>query len=140
MKTDYTISTNNAKLDVEVIYTYLSKSSYWAQGRTKRQVQLTIDHCLCFGVYQDEKQVGFGRVLTDHAVFAWLMDVFILPEHQGQGLGKLLMTTIVNHPELQGISSFGLATKDAHGLYEQYGFTSIDKLERPSKYMFKSKS
>lgn len=120
----YTISTDKSKLDIPVIHDYLTHRSYWAKGRSIETVMRSIEHCICFAVYDSsDKLVGFARVLTDYAVFAYLMDVFILEEHRNQGLSKLLMDAIVNHPDLQGLQRFMLATADAHTLYEKYGFT-----------------
>lgn len=119
-----TISTDKSKLQIEVIYQFLA-NTYWAKGRTLEQVQTTIDNCLCFGVYIDDKQIGFGRVATDYAVFAYLMDIFILPEHQGKGYSKQLMEAIVNASELKDCSTWMLKTSDAHGLYQQFGFTEL---------------
>jgi len=120
----YTISTDKSKLDIPVIHDYLSHRSYWAKGRSIETVMRSIEHCICFGVYDSrDKLVGFARVLTDYAVFAYLMDVFILEDHRKQGLSKRLMDAIVHHPDLQGLQRFMLATSDAHTLYEKYGFT-----------------
>lgn len=125
----YTISTDPQKMDVDVIYGYLSRS-YWAEGRTKATVEKSLRNSLNFGVF-DEKdaQVGFARVITDYATFAYLADVFILEEHRGHGLSKRLMETIMAHPDLQGLRRWSLATRDAHGLYEQFGFTPLPKPE-----------
>ena len=125
----YTISTDPQKMDVDVIYSYLSRS-YWAEGRTKATVEKSLRNSLNFGVF-DEKdaQVGFARVITDYATFAYLADVFILEEHRGHGLSKRLMETIMAHPDLQGLRRWSLATRDAHGLYEQFGFTPLPKPE-----------
>lgn len=125
----YTISTDPQKMDVNVIYGYLSRS-YWAEGRTKATVEKSLRNSLNFGVF-DEKdaQVGFARVITDYATFAYLADVFILEEHRGHGLSKRLMETIMAHPDLQGLRRWSLATRDAHGLYEQFGFTPLSHPE-----------
>ena len=125
------ISTDKSRLDVDMIAAFLSERSYWAKGRTRDKIEKTIANCLCFGLYTDEgQQVGFARVVTDYAVFGWIMDVFILEDFRGQGLGKLLMAAIMNHPDLQGLERLGLGTKDAHGLYEQFGFTVMKHPER----------
>lgn len=123
------ISTDKQKLDIQIIHNYLSKESYWAKGRSMETVQRSIDNSLCFGVYTENKQVGFARVVTDYAVFAWLLDVFILPEYQGKGYGKKLMQTIMTHEKLQGLRRWGLGTDDAHELYKQFGFTPLNKPE-----------
>jgi len=121
------ISTDKTKLDLQVIHQYLSTESYWAQGRTMETIIKSIENSLCFGVYLDEKQIGFARVVTDYAVFAWVMDVFILSDYRGRGYGKKLMQAIINHDELQNLKRWGLGTDDAHGLYEQFGFTPLSK-------------
>ena len=102
---------------------------YWAKGRTLNEVQTTIDHCLCYGVYLESKQIGFARVLTDYAVFAYLMDVFILPEYRDRGYSKELMRVMVNNPELK-TCKWMLKTSDAHGLYEQFGFYNTTNPEK----------
>ncbi len=119
-----TISKDKSKLQVAVIHQYLT-NSYWAKGRTLAQVQTTIDNCLCFGLYKDDTQIGFGRIATDYAVFAYLMDLFILPEYQGKGYSKQLMEAIVNAKELKDCRTWMLKTFDAHGLYKQFGFTEL---------------
>lgn len=122
------ISTDKSKLDIHLIHNYLSKESYWAKDRSIEIVKKSIENSLCFGVYdQDGNQIGFARVVTDYAVFAWVMDVFILPSHKGKGYGKQLMDFIIHHPDLQTLKRWGLATQDAHGLYQQFGFTSLKK-------------
>lgn len=120
---DFTISTDKSLLDIVTIHDYLSNRSYWAKGRSLETVKRSIENCLCFGVYDSSgKLIGFARVLTDYAVFAYLMDVFILEEYRNQGLAKELMKSIMTHPGLQGLQRFMLATNDAHKLYEQFGF------------------
>jgi len=123
---NFTISTDKSKLNFNVIYNFIA-NSYWAKGIPKSVMQKAIDNSMCFGVYSaHNEQVGFARVVTDNATFAYLADVFIAPNLQGNGLSKLLIKTIVQHPELQGLRRFLLATSDAHGLYAQYGFKPID--------------
>lgn len=129
MSNDYTIDTDKARLNVPMIQQFLSQDSYWAQNVPLDVVKRSIENSLCFGVYQNEKQVGFTRVITDQATFAYLADVFILPEHRGKGLSKQLIETISNWPSLQGLRRWVLATRDAHTLYEQFGFTALDKPE-----------
>lgn len=132
MKGFYT-STDKSKLDIDMIEDFLSRRSYWAKGRTRAKIIRSIENSMCFGVYDEKhRQVGFARVLSDYAVFAWIMDVFILEEFRGRGLGKLLMGAITDHPDLQGLERWGLGTKDAHGLYEQFGFR---KLKTPETKM-----
>jgi GNAT superfamily N-acetyltransferase len=130
-KDKFTISTDPAKLDLDVIYGYLSRS-YWAAGRPRATVEKSIKHSLCFGVYDESKQVGFARVITDFATFAYLADVFILEEYRGHGLGKWLVSVIMGHSDLQGLRRWSLATRDAHELYRQYGFT---ELKTPDRWM-----
>lgn len=120
---DYSISTNPALLQVHVIHQYLSIESYWAQNIPLEVVKQSIEGSLCFGVYHKDLQIGFARLITDKATFAYLADVFILPEHRGKGLSKWLMQTIHTHPQLQGLRRWLLGTKDAHGLYEHLGWT-----------------
>lgn len=131
-KTEYKISTDKNKLDIKVIHDFLTNRSYWAKGRSFETVKRSIDNSLCFGIYDNsDNLIGFARVLTDYAVFAYIMDVFILEEFRNLGLGKQLMDYIMHYPDLQGLQRIMLATKDAHGLYEKYGFkmTAIaDKL------------
>lgn len=130
MEKDFYISTNKDLLDIDLIYQFLSKQSYWAQERSRVTIEKSIRHSLCFGVYTlDDKQVGFARVVSDYAVFAWLMDVFIIEEQRGKQLGQQLLKAIMDHPDLQGLKRWGLATKDAHGLYEKFGFKSLSKPE-----------
>lgn len=127
---NYSISTDNALLDIDVIVDYLKNQSYWAKERTEDAIRKSIGNSFCFGVYDAEgKQIGFARVVTDFAVFAWLMDVFILAEFQGQGLGSWLIREIISHPELNTVMKWGLGTKDAHALYRKFGFTSLSKPE-----------
>ncbi len=118
------ISTEKERLDIDFIHQFLT-DVYWAKGRTKEEVITTIEHCLNFGVYIDNTQIGFARVLTDYAVFGYLMDVFIIEEHRGNGYAKMLVKTIMEHKDLQRIKRWMLATYDAHGLYKQFGFDAI---------------
>ena len=127
---DYLISTDRSRLDVELIHNFLSRTSYWASGRTLDVVQRSIENSLVFGIYQDNDQVGFARVVTDYATFAWIADVFLLPEHRGLGLSKWLMEVMMLHPQLQGFRRWVLATKDAHSLYARFGFIPMHRPER----------
>jgi GNAT superfamily N-acetyltransferase len=129
---DFEISTDKSKLDVDVIFRFLSKESYWAQTRTLEQTKTAIENSLCFGVYHGDRQIGFARVVSDFATFAYVGDVFILSEFRGRGLSKRLMEMIVAHPNLQGLRRWLLATRDAHGLYEQFEFSS---LKFPDRWM-----
>lgn len=121
-KGEYRISTDKKALDIELVHRYLSKQSYWAQQRPLEKVQKTIDNSFCFGLYHGTSQIGFARVVTDFTVFAYLMDVFVLDVYKGKGLGKQLLNTILQHPRLQGLHKWMLATKDAHAFYRQLGF------------------
>jgi GNAT superfamily N-acetyltransferase len=117
----HTISTDPGRLDRESIHAFL-RESYWAPGIPRDVVDRSIDNALCFGIYDGERQVGFARVVTDRSTFAYLADVFVLESHRGRGLSKWLMEVIRGHPDLQGLRRWSLATRDAHGLYEQFGF------------------
>lgn len=125
------ISKDKSKLQLDVIHSFLTET-YWAKGRTFEEVKKSIKHCLCFGAYLDGKQIGFARVATDYTVFAYLMDVFILPEHRGKGFSKKLIHTISKDLELQSCKIWMLKTADAHGLYKQFGYT---ELKHPEKVM-----
>ncbi|QEC80119.1 GNAT family N-acetyltransferase [Mucilaginibacter ginsenosidivorax] len=126
----FIISTDKHLLPIDVIYNYLNDDSYWAQGISRTTVEKAIENSMCFGVYKKGTFAGFARVVTDKATFAYLCDVFILPEFRRLNLSKWLMQTIVNDPDLQGLRRWSLATADAHGLYEQFGFSKISKPER----------
>lgn len=127
----YEISTDRSRLDIALIHDFL-RSSYWAQGIPREVVERAIQHSLCFGAFLDGRQVGFARVISDFAAIAHIADVFVVPEHRGRGVSKLLMRAIVEHPELQGLRRMFLATRDAHGLYAQFGF---QPLTQPEQYM-----
>ena len=137
MEAKYYISTDEAELDLEFVHSYLSEQSYWAKGRSMDLVKRSIDHSLCFGLYENGKQIGFGRVATDHVVFAWLMDLFIDPAYRGQGLGAMLVEHIVNHPSLSEVNGIGLRTDDAHELYARFGFGPIPNT---NTWMFRKKN
>lgn len=126
-KDDYFISTDSSLLNIEVIYTYLSTESYWAKNIPKDLVIKSIINSLCFGLYHQQKQVGFARVVTDKTTFAYLADVFILEEYRKKGLSKWLIETIQAYPDLQGLRRWMLGTRDAHGLYEKLGWTVLDE-------------
>jgi len=120
---EYKISTDKDKLDLIAIHDFLTNRSYWAIGRSFETVKRSIENSICFGVYDSsDKLVGFARVLTDYAVFAYIMDVFILEDYRKQGIGKQLMSAIMQHSDLQCLKRIMLATNDAHELYEKYGF------------------
>ncbi|HYH07500.1 MAG TPA: GNAT family N-acetyltransferase [Thermoanaerobaculia bacterium] len=124
------IEIRNDRFDVDVIHRYLSEESYWAQGIARERVELSIEHSLCFGAFDGDAQVGFARVITDYATFAYLADVFVLESHRGRGVAKQLMGAILTHPRLQGLRRWHLVTRDAHGLYAQFGFAALDAPER----------
>ena len=123
-KDDYTISTDKDILNIPYIHQFLT-NSYWAEGIPITTVQRSIDGSLCFGVYKRRQQVGFARVISDLATYAYLADVFIDEQHRGKGLSKWLVKEILQYPDLQGIRRFELGTRDAHGLYAQFGFTPL---------------
>ena len=128
---EYLISTDKERLNVELVHRFL-KGSYWASGIPEEIVRRSIDNSLVFGVYTEDEQVGFARVVTDYATFAYLADVFVLEAHRGRGLGKWMIEVITSHPRLQGLRRWMLATRDAHKLYRRYGFA---ELERPEIFM-----
>ena len=132
MATEIEISTDRARLDVEAIHSFLVEESYWAKTRTFQQTRTAIENSLCFGAYADGRLIGFGRVVSDFATFAYIGDVFVLDEFRGQGISKDLMQAMVDHPQLQGLRRWLLATKDAHGLYRQFDF---DQLKFPERWM-----
>ncbi len=127
---EFVISTDRDRIDVEMVHRFLSKESYWAAGIPIDLVRRSIEHALCFGVYKDDRQVGFARVVTDYSTFAYIGDVFVLAECRGQGLSKWMMSMIRGHPDLQGLRRWMLATADAHGLYRQFGFTDLANAKR----------
>ncbi len=127
---EFTISTDKNLLQIERIHEFLTGESYWAKERTREQTETAIENSICFGVYADARQIGFARVISDLATFAYIGDVYILEEFRGRGLSKFLMETMLAHPDLQNLRRWILATKDAHGLYEQFGFHSLDFPER----------
>ena len=127
---DYEISTDRARLNIDLIQDFLCNQSYWATGRSREVVVRSIDNSLPFGIYRGSEQVGFARIVTDYATFAWVADVFVLTEHRGQGLAKWLMEIIIAHPQLQGFRRWVLSTKDAHDLYKQFGFINLHRPER----------
>lgn len=131
-KGDYLISTDPSKLDLETIHNFLSQQSYWAAGIPKAIVRTALENSLNFGLYLGIRQIGLVRVVSDYATFAYVSDVFILPEARGQGLSKWLMSVVMAHPSLQGLRRWSLVTADAHTLYARFGFTS---LHNPERYM-----
>ncbi len=130
----YSISTDRNRLNLELIHDFLSNSSYWARGRSLDTVTRAIENSLDFGLYEATHQIGFARVVTDYATFAWLADVFILHQYRGRGLSKWLLEVILSHPELQGLPRWVLSTRDAHELYRKFGFS---ELTEPGRWMEK---
>ena len=131
-KDNFCLSTDKARLDVESIHQFLSTKAYWCLNIPKEKVQSAIQNSLCFGVYADEKQIGFARIISDLSTIAYLGDVYILEEYRGKGLSKWLMEAIMSYPELQGLRRWILLTGDAHGLYRKFGWTDIAD---PSRWM-----
>jgi GNAT superfamily N-acetyltransferase len=128
MSGEYEISTERSRLDVALIHDFLA-SSYWAHGIPRGVVEKSIDNSLCFGAYCGGEQVAFARVVTDYATFGYLADVFVVPGHRGRGVAKMIVRNIVAHPDLKGLRRLLLATRDAHGLYAQFGFEPVAKPE-----------
>jgi GNAT superfamily N-acetyltransferase len=125
----FTISTDASRLQLEVIAGFLS-GAYWSSNRPRALIERSVEHSLNFGMYEGDQQIGFARVVTDRATFAYLCDVFVLESHQGRGLGKWLMSVVTAHPDLAHLRRFMLATRDAHGLYAQFGFTELSAPQR----------
>jgi GNAT superfamily N-acetyltransferase len=124
------ISTDKDRLNLPLIHDFLSNKSYWAKGRSLETVRRSIENSLSFGVYEGSEQIGFARVVTDYATFAWIADVFIIEKCRGQGTGKWLIDVIVSHRDLQGFRRWVLATRDAHDLYRRVGFRDLHRPER----------
>lgn len=124
------ISTDKDRLDVAMIHAFLANESYWVPGIARSSVEKCIEHSLCFGVYADDRQIGFARVVTDYVRFAHLLDVFVLPAFRGRGIARQLMDCILAHPKLRTIVRYTLNTRDAHGLYTRYGFAASANPER----------
>jgi GNAT superfamily N-acetyltransferase len=127
---EYLISTDKKKLDVAFVHDYLCYHSYWAEGIPIETVKKSIEGSFCFGLYAQDSQIGFARVITDHATYGYLADVFIDERFRGQGLSKWLMEVILSHPDLQGFRRWMLGTMDAHGLYHKFGFRPLENPER----------
>jgi GNAT superfamily N-acetyltransferase len=128
-KGPYSITTDPEKLDLDAIHAFLSRS-FWAEGIPKETMARAVANSLCFGLFDGANQIGFARVVTDRATFAYLCDVYVLESHRGRGLGKWLMETVMAHPGLQGLRRFQLVTRDAHGLYSRYGFEAPSSPDR----------
>lgn len=125
---DIEITTDRTRINVDLVHGFLS-SSYWAQGRSRHVVERSLENSLCFSAFQRGEQVGFGRVITDRAVFAYIADVFVVPEFRGTGIGKALVQAMLEHPELKGLQVMLLRTRDAHALYAKFGFRSVPRPE-----------
>jgi GNAT superfamily N-acetyltransferase len=128
-KNGFVISTDRERLDLDLVHGFLTEC-YWCEGISREVVSKSIENALCFGIYADRKQIGFARVISDYATYAYLGDVLVLETHRGQGLAKWLMECIMKHPLLQGLRRWSLVTGDAHGLYSQFGFTPLQAPER----------
>ena len=131
------VTTDKKKLDIDMIHTFLSERSYWAREIPLKLVKKSIKYSVCFGVFAEDKQVGFARVKSDRTTFAYIADVFILEDYRGQGLSNILMNAITNFPDFKNLRRWMLVTTDAHFLYEKFGFRVVAK---PEKFMEKHKS
>lgn len=127
-----TVSTDKSQLDIDLIHRYLSLESYWAKNIPRDVVERAVENSLCFGAFEDGRQIGFARAVTDYAVFAYVGDVFVIESHRGRGVSKMIMKAMMEHPSLQGLRRWMLLTSDAHGLYRQFGFR---ELANPEKHM-----
>jgi GNAT superfamily N-acetyltransferase len=130
------ISDDKLLLNVEIIHDYLCEESYWSKGIPLKTVQNSIDHSLCIGVFYQNQTIGFARVVSDYSTFAYLCDVFVLDKFQGRGISKQLMTFIMHHPNLNGLRRWMLMTKDAHGLYSQFGWQQLDAPDKAMEINF----
>lgn len=131
-KDEFELSTDPLKLNIDAIHKFLSTQAYWSLNIPKEKVQKSIENSLCFGVYHQNNQIGFARVISDYSSIAYLGDVYVLEDYRGKGISKFLMETIMSHPNLQGLRRWILLTGDAHGLYKQFGWT---ELADPTKWM-----
>ena len=127
----FSVSADPSKLDIEAIYDFLTHC-YWSEVIPKETVERAIEHSLCFGLFDEVKQIGFARVISDRTTYAYLCDVYVLELYRGKGLGTWLMSCVMKHPDLQGLRRFTLLTRDAHGLYQKFGFAAA---KNPSRYM-----
>jgi GNAT superfamily N-acetyltransferase len=132
---DFTITTDTSRIDCEKVHWFLNQYTYWARNRSLQVVQHAMENSLNFGIHCQDDLVGFARVVTDYATFAWLCDVIITPEHRGKGLGIWVVECVTNHPDLRGIRRIILATQDAHGLYQKHG--GFKPLANPERWMEK---
>ena len=123
---EFSITTDNNKISLDVVHAFLANESFWAKNIPRHTVARSITHSLCFGLFKNDEQIGYARVITDRATIAYLGDVFVLASHRGQGHSRWLMECLTSHPDLQGLRRWVLLTSDAHGLYEKFGFSAID--------------
>lgn len=130
------LSSDADEMDVDAIHAYLSGESYWARGIPREVVQRAVRHSLCFGIFDGGAQVAFARLVTDRATYAYVADVYVLQPYRGRGLGKWLMEAAMAHPDVQGLRRWELVTKDAHGLYERFGFAALARPERSMERTF----
>src|SRR6476619_7296961 len=133
----FLVSTDKTKLNLQVVFDFLSHRSYWAQGRSLEVIARSIENSLCFGLYAENNQIGFARVVTDYATFGWICDVFVLETWRGRGLAKWLVQCIITHPDLAKVRRLLLATQDAHELYRKYG--AFETLPVPERWMTRVK-
>ncbi len=131
-KGEYLLSTDKSKLDLKMIHEFLSTESHWAKNIPYERVKKSIENSLCFGLYHNDKQIGFARVISDYSTIAYLGDLFILKDHRGMGLSRWMLEVIMNHPDLTGLRRWILVTKDAHDVYQQYGWAMV---ARPENWM-----
>jgi GNAT superfamily N-acetyltransferase len=127
---DFCLTTDKSRLDIAEIHRFLTEESYWAAGRTLEQTRMAIENSICFAIFSGDEMAAFGRVVSDKATFAYVGDVFVKEPFRGHGLSKMLMQAMISHPELQGLRRWILATRDAHGLYEKFGFSELRFPER----------
>ncbi len=130
-RTSFHISTDKKKLDVDLIFDFLNKEAYWSKERSRETVEKSIQNSHCYGVYDnDNNQVGFARIITDFAVYAYILDLFVISSHRGLGLGQLLVKEMLSDPDLRQVKKWALATRDAHDLYKKFGFSNVTNPER----------
>ena len=128
---EFHVSADKNKLNIDIIFQFLNSDAYWSKGRLRSTVEKSITNSLCFGVYDvKNNQAGFARVITDYAVYAYILDLFIVTSHRGKGLGKLLMKEILSNPDTTMVKNWALATRDAHDLYRKFGFSNVTNAER----------
>lgn len=124
------ITTDRTRMNADAIHCYLSEESYWAKGIPLERVERSIQNSLCAGAFDDDAQVGFARAITDYSTFAYIADMYVLESHRGRGISKQIMEALMTHPDLRGLRRWHLVTRDAHGLYAQFGFAALENPER----------